>query len=195
MRGGECGQRANYRIYCAAHSELQRRKDAEAAERGSGGAPRGAGTRRAPDLRRRERAPAADRARLAALQALQARAGPALDEGRGWGGRSSVGWSSGVGARGSAPPALQVQRAPPATGCWPRAVVGVSRRGRALLCMRALASASASPWVCERRVVHGADGRLSQYAATRPPPEKAAGVWCNALGFCKACAPRRRAAA
>lgn len=72
MRGGECGQRANYRIYCAVHSDAQRRKDADAAEAEPGGPPRAPPARR-PDPRRRERPPAVDRAHLAALQALQAR--------------------------------------------------------------------------------------------------------------------------
>ncbi|KAK9845819.1 hypothetical protein WJX81_003269 [Elliptochloris bilobata] len=70
VRGGECGQRANYRVYCPVHSDAQRRKDADAVE--AGGAPKASPVRR-PDARRRERPQAVDRARLAALQALQAR--------------------------------------------------------------------------------------------------------------------------
>lgn len=34
VRGGECGQRALYRMYCAAHSDAQRRKDQDLAEGG-----------------------------------------------------------------------------------------------------------------------------------------------------------------
>ncbi len=34
VRGGECGQRALYRMYCAAHSDAQRRKDHDLAEGG-----------------------------------------------------------------------------------------------------------------------------------------------------------------
>jgi hypothetical protein len=195
VRGGECGQRANYRIYCAAHSEPQRRKDLEVAERG-GGAPRAAAPRRAPDQRRRERAPAADRARLAALQALQARAG--LPWIRAEAGVAACVW----GSREERARAARCRRRSRRAARHPRQGAGdglswVPSGAGAVVhpcASRALARASASPRPCERRAAHGAGRRPSRHAAARPP-QKAAGMWRAALGPSKACAPRRRAAA